>query len=209
MEKRFIPENILAYCDLNSSALGALPESILAQADAVDRGYMMVGTHVGRLLQCLVLSRQPKRTLEIGTFHGFSAAAIAEVLPSECKLICCERNSELAAISAKNLEGKNITLIECDGIEYLKQNPAQFDFIFIDADKGCFWREIDLLYERLGQRGILVVDNALAGLAVLDDNPEKDWERQTKAFNSSLCSDPRFFVLLMPIRDGVTIAVKR
>ncbi len=213
MEHRFIPNRILDYCDDNSSPIGRIPEEILGTMSDVPRGSMMVGKHVARLLQAIAFLRTPQQILEIGTFHGFSAAAIAETLSPGMQLVCCERDPIAASVARQHLQsylsGGQVTLLEVDGMEYLDLNNIQFDMIFIDADKHSFCSRLDLLFDRLAPNGVLVIDNALAGLAVLEGEPKHPWEAMTKFFNSKLADDPRFFVTQVPLRDGITLAIKR
>jgi predicted O-methyltransferase YrrM len=211
MERRFIPDYILDYCAANSSYFDTDTAAIYEKSMLLVNSHMLIGQILGMLVHIIVLAVKPKRVFELGSFTGFTSSLIATALTEGAVLISSEENKNHYDLAAKNLQGYirsgKVQLFHCDGMKLLSDSSfGTFDIIFIDARKESFCDKIGIIYSSLNTNGLLFVDNSLAGLAVF--SPKKSWEILTKQFNETIKKDKRFKVVQMPIRDGLTLAIK-
>jgi caffeoyl-CoA O-methyltransferase len=167
------------------------------------------------LITLLVKAIGARRALEVGTFTGYGAIAIARGLPPDGELICCELDQGYAEISARNVEsaglGDRVEIRVGPALETLRSLPAgePFDFAYIDADKTGYDAYYEECLARMRTGGLLMLDNTLSGGRVLEDDPVDDSARSMKALNEKLARDERIDVAMLGIADGVTLALKR
>jgi len=164
---------------------------------------MLSGPIAGRLLEMLVWFGQPKRVLEIGTFSGHSALAMAGALPEDGHIDTCELSPTHAEVAQRYFDcspfGNRITLHLGPALETIDRLEGEFDFVFVDADKGGYVDYYEAVLPRLTGHGLIVADNTLYGGQVLDgDGP-------IVAFNEHVAADPRTVQVLLPVRDGMTL----
>jgi caffeoyl-CoA O-methyltransferase len=167
------------------------------------------------LITLLVKSIGASRALEVGTFTGYGAIAIARGLPDDGELVCCEMSEEYAEISRRNLDaagvGSRVRIELGPALETLRSLPAgePFDFAYIDADKTGYDGYYEACLGLLRPGGLIMLDNTLLGGRVLA--PESDDESATAmvALNTKLAVDERVDLAMLGIADGVTIALKR
>ena len=164
---------------------------------------MLTGPVAGRLLEFLVWIGQPKRVLEIGTFSGHSALAMAAALPDGGHIDACEIDPERAAFAQRYFDrsphGSKITLHVGPALETIESLEGDFDFVFIDADKEGYVGYYDAVLPRLAERGLIVADNTLAAGHVVDETPP------IAAFNEHVAADSRSVQVLLSVRDGMTL----
>jgi predicted O-methyltransferase YrrM len=174
---------------------------------------MQIGADQGALLQVLVRILGAKRCIEIGTFTGYSALAVALALPPGGSLVCCDVSEEWTAIARRYWKkagvDRKISLRLAPALETLARLKGPFDFVFIDADKPNYWNYFERCVKLVRKGGLIAVDNTLWGGSVT--NPEKQGEstRALRVFNRKLAKDRRVDIALVPIGDGLTLAVKR
>jgi predicted O-methyltransferase YrrM len=172
---------------------------------------MMIGELSAYLVRSLLLLNRPVKLLEIGTLFGFTTSILCQHCPSEASVISLEEDSETFSIAAENLnsfiQSGKLQLVNEEGIQFLEKSMFKFDFIFLDARKESYFDRLDMIAAKLNQHGILLVDNALAGLSVL--NPKDEWQKQTVNFNNAMANDTRFTTTILPIRDGFTLAIRK
>ena len=164
---------------------------------------MLSGPVAGRLLELLVWFGRPQRVLEIGTFSGHSALAMAAALPEGGRIDTCELDPERAALAQRYFDrsphGSRITLRVGPALESIAKLEGAFDFVFIDADKGGYVDYYEAVLPRLTERGLIVADNTLYGGAVVEgDGP-------IVRFNEHVAADPRTVQVLLSVRDGMTL----
>jgi predicted O-methyltransferase YrrM len=180
-----------------------LAELSAASDAALGQHSMLTGPVAGRLLELLVWFGQPKRALEIGTFSGHSALAIAAALPADGHLDACELRPERAEFAQswfdRSPHGSKITLHAGPALETLATLDGEFDFVFIDADKPGYVDYYEAVLPRLSPHGIIAADNALEGGEVLDGTAA------ITAFNEHVAADPRSVQVLLTVRDGITL----
>jgi caffeoyl-CoA O-methyltransferase len=164
---------------------------------------MLTGPVAGRFLETLVFVAQPRRVLEIGTFSGHSALAMAAALPADGHIDACEIDPERAAFAQRYFDrsphGSKITLHLGPAGETIDRLEGEFDLVFIDADKEGYVAYYDVVVPRLAAHGLIVADNTLWSGRVLDG------EGPLVQFNDHVAEDPRTVQVLLPIRDGMTL----
>ncbi len=180
-----------------------LAELSAASNAALGQTSMLTGPVAGRFLELLVWFGRPQRVLEIGTFSGHSALAMAAALPDGGRIDACERDPERAAFAQEWFDrspyGSRITLHVGPALETIRRLEGTFDFVFLDADKPAYVDYYEAVLPRLSERGLIAVDNTLASGRVLDG------EAAVAAFNEHVAADPRTAQVLLTVRDGLTL----
>ena len=178
---------------------------------------MLLAPEQGQLISMLVKLLGARRTLDVGTFTGYSSTVVALALPDDGQVITCDVNESDTAIAAEfwgkaDVESK-IDLRLAPALETLDMlvedgQSETFDFSFIDADKGnyinYFQRSLELV--RIG--GLIAVDNTLWAGRVLETEPEAGTTVSIKAFNAYVHAEERVELVLVPVGDGLTLARK-
>lgn len=172
---------------------------------------MLTGRVEGRFLQLMTQLSGARRIVDIGTFTGFSALAMAEVLPEDGEILTIENNPEHARIAQSFFDrspcGKRISLRLCEALEILKSLPdAGTDLVFIDADKQSYSAYYGEAMRIVKNRGLIFVDNALWYGRIFD--PKDDDSRAMADFNELVKSDERAEKLFLTIRDGIYLIRK-
>ena len=175
---------------------------------------MCSGHLQGRLIKMLTCMIRPRRVLELGTFSGYSALCLAEGLPDdECRVDTIEINDEQEDFIREHLAlspyGKRVTLHIGDARDIVPQLDARFDLVFIDANKRQYVEYYDLVMDYLNDGGFIIADNTLWAGKVVD--PKAQREAQTRgimAFNDHVKADPRVEVVIISVRDGLTLIRK-
>ncbi len=182
---------------------------------------MMVGPVEGRFLTMLVHLLGARRVLEIGTFTGYSALCLAEALPPGGRIITCEIDEHHAEIARRHIAASPYAdLIEVrlgpalDTLAKLgeegREDGGPFDLVFIDADKPNYSNYLDAVLEHslLADRGVVVADNVLWGGEVLDPTASGEEVTAVRAFNRKVRADPRLEVVMLTVRDGISLIRK-
>jgi caffeoyl-CoA O-methyltransferase len=168
---------------------------------------MIAGPVLGRLLRFLVAMLAPERVLEIGTFSGYSALAMAGGLPPEGRIVTCELSPERADFARAYFDrspwADRIEVRIGPALETIAGLDGPFDFVFIDADKTGYPAYYDAAVPKLSPRGVIAIDNTLRGGDVAD--PVDEGDRSMAAFNAHVHADPRTENLTLSVRDGVTL----
>ena len=164
---------------------------------------MLTGPVAGRFLELLVWFGRPQRVLEIGTFSGHSALAMAAALPEGGRIDACEIDPERAAFAQRYFDrsphGSRITLHVGPALETVAKLDGSFDFAFIDADKEGYVDYYEAVVPRLTERGLIVADNTLWSGEVLEGKVP------IVRFNDHVAADPRTVQVLLSVRDGMTL----
>ena len=199
-----VDPRIEAYAERFSSPHDPLLAELSAQT-AAELGHtpMLTGPVAGRFLELLVWFGRPRRVLEIGTFSGHSALAMAAALPEDGRLDACELDPERAAFAQRWFDrsphGSKITLHVGPAIETIERLEGTFDLVFLDADKEGYVAYYEAVLPRLAERGLIVADNTLAGGRVVEGGAA------VGAFNEHVAADPRSVQTLLTVRDGMTL----
>jgi len=179
---------------------------------------MQISPEQGQFMALLVQLLGAKKTLEVGVFTGYSSLSVALALPPDGKIIACDVSEEHTAIACRYWQkagvADKIDLRLAPALETLDRLLADgqaetFDFAFIDADKvnyeGYYERSLQLV--RPG--GLIAIDNVLWGGKVADSQFQNSSTLAIRALNQKLHHDERVTLSLVPIADGLTLALKR
>jgi caffeoyl-CoA O-methyltransferase len=175
---------------------------------------MMSGLPEARLLELLIVASGAMAVLEIGTFTGFGALAMAGALPPGGRVTTLEVDTDTARDAQRHFDasphGDRIELIVGNALEVLGDIPGPFDLVYIDAWKSDYPAYYDLVLPKLSERGVIVADNLFRGGLVLglDGDPSDDDEGTAglRAFAQQVQDDPRVHNVLLTIGDGQMLA---
>jgi predicted O-methyltransferase YrrM len=179
---------------------------------------MQIGPDLGALLGLLVRAIGARRAVEIGTFTGYSALAVAAALPADGVLVACDVSAEWTAIGRRHWQEAGVAARidlrlapALDTLEQLRKSfgADSFDFAFIDADKPSYdaYYEACLVLVRPG--GLIALDNMLWSGAVADPAVVDESTSALRALNAKIGADARVDACLLSIGDGVMLARRR
>ena len=171
---------------------------------------MITGHLQGRLLSMLSKIIQPKQVLEIGTFTGYSALCLAEGLQDGGKLHTIEINEELQTIQQKYFSrseyGQKIVTHVGDAIDIIPTLKPGFDMVFIDGKKADYMKYWEVVLPKTKKGGIILCDNVLWSGKVTQKTESGDTATAVlKEFNAHLAESKSVEVLILPVRDGLSI----
>lgn len=175
---------------------------------------MLSGHIQGKFLEMVCHMIQPKRVLEIGTFSGYSAIAMAKGLKDEALIYTIEVNEEmepfiLEFITKSGMENM-IRLKMGNALEIIPTLDEVFDLVFIDADKEQYVEYYNLAKGKLRPGGFIIADNVIWSGKVLDKSPKTDKETQgIVAFNEFVKKDLEVEQVMLSIRDGLLLIRKK
>jgi caffeoyl-CoA O-methyltransferase len=210
----FLPKDIEEYVLRHTPQESAVLHKINRETHLkVMQPRMLSGHFQGQLLRFLVEMIQPKRILEIGTYTGYSAIALAQGLKTEGKLITIDVNVELEKmISNFILEAglsDKIEQITGNALEIIPTLTENFDLVFIDADKQNYKNYLDLVLKKLNSGGYILTDNVLWSGKVTMPKEQMDVDtRMINEFNDYVQNHPQIESILLPVRDGLYISRK-
>ncbi len=214
----FVDPKVMAYIGAHSLRELPLAAELRAETAKLPEAGMQVPPEEGQFLSLLVQAIGAKRCLEIGTFTGYSALTVAMALPADGRLVCCDVSEAWTGMARRywaraGVEGK-IDLRIAPALETLSAllaagGAGTFDFIFIDADKPNYAAYYERALELVRVGGIIAFDNTLWSGAVADAKDQTENTRALRALNDLLHKDERVTISLLPLGDGVTLAMKR
>ena len=179
---------------------------------------MQICPEQGALMANLVRLISAKKAIEVGTFTGYSALAVALALPEDGYLLACDISEEFTSIGKPYWEeagvSENIDLQIAPAIETLKSKIEDgesntYDFAFIDADKINYLNYYELCLDLIRSGGVIAIDNVLWGGSVIDSARTDDDTKAIREINDFIVSDKRVNISMIPVGDGVTLTVKK
>jgi caffeoyl-CoA O-methyltransferase len=207
-----VPPEIEEYAGAHTELPAPLFEELRQKTYAhMKSPHMQVGRLEGSFLRMLVRLAQARRVLELGTFTGYSALMMAEGLPEDGELITCDVDENATAMAreffARSPHGRKIQLRMGPALDTLKSLHGPLDLAFIDADKTNYSAYYDAIVPLLRPGGLLVADNTLWSGRIL--HPEDPSDHALVDFNRKVAADARVEKVLLTVRDGMMLALKR
>ena len=218
MSRSLVPDAVERYVAVEISRETPLQRRLREETSKLPLAGMQIGADQGALLAMLVRSLRAQKAIEVGTFTGYSALAVASALPAGGKIICCDVSEEWTSIARRYWKEAGVD----DRIE-LKLAPATrtlaaliagggagtFDFAFIDADKTNYdaYYESCLTLVRAG--GLIALDNMLWSGRVADPEFHDADTDALRVLNAKIRDDVRVDACLLTVGDGVMLAQKR
>ncbi|MHB9798579.1 O-methyltransferase [Pseudomonas sp. MT3] len=196
----------------------AIKARLRAETAAMPTARWQVAPEQGQFLALLVKLIGARRILEVGTFTGYSALCMAEALPADGHLLCCDLPGDYNEIARTHWREAGV-----DSRIELRLGPALstleslmaggengcFDLVFIDADKARYPAYFECALSLLRSGGLVVFDNVLWSGRVLEVEPESEDTRAIQRLNRALKDDARVDYSLVPIGDGMSLCRKR
>jgi predicted O-methyltransferase YrrM len=179
---------------------------------------MQLAPEQAQLLQLLVRALGARRTIEVGVFTGYSALAVALVLPADGRIVACDVSEEYTATARRYWQeagvASKIDLRIAPAIETLDGliaggESGRFDFAFIDADKAGYINYYERALTLVRAGGLVVADNVLRGGKVIDQTVVEADTEGIRAFNRHVHADARVEISLVPTGDGMMLALKK
>jgi caffeoyl-CoA O-methyltransferase len=173
----------------------------------------IVGPAVARVLQQLALTISAKTVFELGSAIGYSTISWAQAVGDKGRVIYTDGDSKNAERARGYFEragvSNRVTLHTGDALEFLSEQKEQYDVIFNDVDKEDYPRVLRLVAPRLRKGGLFITDNVLWSGRVAEKNPREASTKAILEFNRLLYNSPDFYTTILPIRDGLAVALKK
>ncbi len=216
--KLLLPESIHNYLVSVSLREPPILRRLRDETAAQPRATMQITPEQGQFMALLMQLMGARNTIEVGVFTGYSSLAVALALPADGHIVACDISDVYTSIARRYWQEAGV-----DHMIDLQLRPAletlnalladgrrgRFDFAFIDADKTSYEGYYECALELLRPGGIIMVDNVLWSGRVADPNENDPDTAALRAFNNKLHNDSRVALSMLPLGDGVTLALKR
>jgi len=190
-------------------------DPVLAEMEdyATEHNVPIVGPAVARVLQQLAMMINAGAVFELGSAIGYSTIWWAQAVGDKGRVIYTDGDSKNAERArgyfARAGVANRITLHTGDALEFLSEQKQEFDIIFNDVDKEDYPRVLRLVAPRLRSGGLFITDNVLWSGRVAQENPTDATTKAILEFNRKLYDATEFYTTILPIRDGLAVAVKK
>jgi predicted O-methyltransferase YrrM len=190
-------------------------DEVLAEMEdyATRHSVPIVGPAVARVLQQLAMLIDAKTVFELGSAIGYSTIWWARAVGEKGQVVYTDGDSKNADRARGYFDragvAKRIVVHTGDALEFLSEQKQEYDVIFNDVDKEDYPRVLRLVSPRLRKGGLFITDNVLWNGRVAEKNPSDSKTKAIVEFNRLLYNSPDFFTTILPIRDGVAVAVKK
>ncbi len=210
-----VDERLVTY--INSLDQGNTEILDIIEREALDSYVPIIRKEMQSFLKLLLAMQKPKRILEVGTAVGFSAILMAEYDPEACEITTIENYEKRIPIAKENFKraGKEdqITLIEGDAAEVLKQLSEPYDMIFMDAAKGQYIHFMPDILRLLKTGGVLVSDNVLQDGDIIESHfavirRNRTIYKRMREYLYELTHRDDLVTAVLPIGDGITVSTK-
>ncbi len=211
----FIPEKLDDYVVRHSEDEPALLKALTRETyQKILQPRMLSGHYQGRVLSVLSKLIRPKSILELGTFTGYSALCLAEGLDKKGVLHTIDINEELVAFQRTYFDksgfGSQIIQHLGSALDIIPTLDTSFDLVFMDADKPNYINYFHQIIDKLNPGGVILSDNVLwSGKVTEAVDPSDISTKIVLEYNTLLKEDPRLETVLLPIRDGLTVSIKK
>ena len=216
-DKSYLDPKLYEYIVANSVRESDLLRRLRAETATRPNAVMQIAADQGQFFALLMRVLKARKTLEIGVFTGYSSLAVALALPADGKVVACDISEEYTAVARRYWQeagvADKIDLRIAPAAETLHAliqagQEGTFDFAFIDADKTGYAEYFELCLRLLRPGGVIALDNMLQSGKVIDPAVTDKDTVAIRELNARLVEDRRVVVSLLPIADGVTLAVK-
>src|SRR5271167_3505312 len=190
-------------------------DAVLAEMEdyAAAHDVPIVGPAVGRILQQLALMINAKAVFELGSAIGYSTIWWAQAVGEKGRVTYTDGDPKNAARARGYFDragvSSRITLHTGDALEFLSEQKQEYDIIFHDVDKEDYPRVLRLVSPRLRKGGLFITDNVLWSGRVAEKNPTEPRTKAILEFNRLLYGSADFYTTILPIRDGLAVALKK
>jgi predicted O-methyltransferase YrrM len=199
-----------------ATELFAVEDAILTTIRARQEGLQLPPIHIsadeGKLLHVLLRAVGATTVLEVGSLAGYSGVWLARALPPGGRLTTIEKDPRHAALGRQAFAeaglAARVQVLEGTALEVLSTLRPGFDAIFLDADKASLPQYFEWSLRLLREGGLLLCDNAFFHGSVVDPADQSPDTAGVRAFNLLAATDPRLVSAVVPIRDGLVVAVK-
>ncbi len=211
----WLTEELATYLVAHGTPPDAVQQALIDETAALPQARMQVAPEQGAFMTLLTRLVGARTAVEVGTFTGYSALAIARGLPPDGRLLCCDVSEEWTAIAQRAWERAGvrdkIELRLAPAIDTLRALPTteHVDLAFIDADKANYAAYYEELVKRVRPNGLILVDNTLWSGRVLAPEPDDTDTAAICAFNDMVADDARVDTVMLPVSDGLTLLRKR
>lgn len=210
-----VDERLVTY--INSLDQGNTEILDIIEREALDSYVPIIRKEMQSFLKLLLAMQKPKRILEVGTAVGYSAILMAEYDPEACEITTIENYEKRIPIAKENFKraGKEdqITLIEGDAAEVLKQLSEPYDMVFMDAAKGQYIHFMPDILRLLKTGGVLVSDNVLQDGDIIESHfavtrRNRTIYKRMREYLYELTHRDDLVTAVLPIGDGITVSTK-
>ena len=215
-KKLDLTDNLEKYIIDHSETLSDVQNEIIQHNESLgDQQRLQISISQVQFLQTLIKVSNVKKILEIGSFTGFSALSMALALPDDGTLISLDKNPEFCNKAkyfydkAKEKRIKQIIKPATEGLKELKDTKKLFDLIFIDADKENYLNYYESCIDLIAKKGLIVIDNVLWHGEVAEVTNNDKYTNIIRDFNNHIKKDKRITKNIIPIGDGLTLAIKK
>ena len=205
-----LPADMERYVEAHTTpAPDYLQQLATETEETLDAPQMLSGHVEGRFLQALVHATRARLVLDIGTYSGYSALAMAAAVADGGRVVTCDVNEKTVAVGRRyasaSPHGDRIEFRVGTAIDTIASLGGPFDFVFIDADKTNYLNYYEAVLPKLADHGLIVADNTLWSGRVLDPSDTTPDTEALRAFNDRVRNDDRVVAVQLTVRDGVTL----
>jgi predicted O-methyltransferase YrrM len=218
MSRSLLPDAVERYLATDIARETPIQKRLRAETAKLPDAGMQIGADQGALLALLVRLTGARRAVEIGTFTGYSALAVASALPPDGLLVCCDVSDEWTSIARKHWReagvADRIDLRLAPALQTLdallrEHGEGSFDFAFIDADKTNYDAYYETCLRLIRPGGLIALDNMLWSGRVAEASVNDATTSALRALNAKIRDDARVDASLLSVGDGVMLARKR
>ena len=211
----FLTPEIHEYVVAHGTPPDAVQQALIDETAELPMAMMQISPEQGAFMTLFTRAVGAKQAVEVGTFTGYSALAIARGLPDDGHLLCCDVSEEWTSIGRKAWAeagvDQKIELVIAPAADTLRalNDEEYLDLAFIDADKPSYAVYYEEILRRLKPNGLILVDNTLWGGAIADPKDTDESTVALRAFNDMVAADARVDTALLTLGDGLTLLRKR
>jgi predicted O-methyltransferase YrrM len=218
MARTFLPEPLEQYLFDALSPRTAVQERLRKETQALPQAGMQIGPDQGLFLGLLVRMLDARRVVEVGTFTGYSALAMAMALPPGGRVLCCDISEEFTAIARRYWKEAGVAdridlrlgpATETLGRLLEQEGAGSQDLAFIDADKPSYDAYYEACLRLVRPGGIIAIDNVLWSGRVADPSVTDANTSALRALNAKIRDDRRVDAVVLSVGDGLTLARRK